>query len=96
MIKDRLKTVRLEQGYTQKEIADKLGVSQPNYQQWERGVRNPKDTTLSKIADILGVSLDYLKGRDTVIDLAPYEPTEEDLKAIKSLIDNYFQNRDKL
>lgn len=93
MIKDRLKEIRLEQGFTQKEIAEKLGVSQPNYQQWERGIRNPKDSTLLKIAKVLDVSLEYLKGTNTLIDLDPYKPTEEDMKAVRQLIDTYFQNK---
>lgn len=91
MLKDRLKATRLEKGLTQKQMGELLNTPYQNYQQWERGIRNPKDSTLLKIAEVLNVSPDYLKGRDTIIDLAPYNPTEEDMKAIKQLIDNYFK-----
>ena len=91
MFKDRLRTIRLEKGLTMVQMAEKLGISYPAYSQWERGVRNPKDSTLLKIAEALEVTPDYLTGQTYVIDLEPYSPTEEDMKAIKQLIDNYFK-----
>lgn len=52
---ERIKQLRLDKGYTQREVAEKLGVSQPNYAQYENGRRNPKPETLKKIAKAIGV-----------------------------------------
>lgn len=93
MLKDRLKKTRLEKGLTQKQIAELLGISYQNYQQWERGTRNPKENTVQMIADVLDVSAEYLTGREYQIDLSMYHPTEKDMEAIKNLINEYFKKK---
>ena len=93
MLKDRLKATRLEKGLTQTEIAKLLDTSYQNYANWERGVRTPKESTIQKLSEALGVTPDYLTGQNYVINLEPYNPTEEDIKAVKQLIDNYFKTK---
>lgn len=56
-ISDKLREARKKRGLTQKELADKLSVSQANYSQYETGKRIPKIHTLKKIADILGIPI---------------------------------------
>lgn len=61
----RFKHLREKKGWTQDEVAEKLGVSRPTiagYESEEKG-RIPREETLHKIADLFGVSLDYLLGR---------------------------------
>ena len=48
MFPERLKELRKEAGLTQKQIAEKFGIKQPNYQQWESGKRKPGEETLKK------------------------------------------------
>lgn len=59
---ERLKDLRKQAGLTQVEVAEKLGISQPAYASWERGVKKPTQENLVKIAQILNVSVDYLVG----------------------------------
>lgn len=59
---ERLKELRRQAGLTQVEVAEKLGISQPAYASWERGVKKPTQDNLVKIAQILNVSVDYLVG----------------------------------
>lgn len=59
---ERLKTLRKEAGFTQVNVAEKLGISQPAYASWERGVKKPTQDNLVKIAQVLNVSVDYLVG----------------------------------
>jgi len=59
---ERLKTLRKEAGFTQVDVAEKLGISQPAYASWERGVKKPTQDNLVKIAQVLNVSVDYLVG----------------------------------
>lgn len=63
MFPERLKELRKEAGLTQKQIAEKFGIKQPNYQQWESGKRKPGEETLKKFADFFNVSIDYLLGK---------------------------------
>ena len=60
---ERLKSLRLEAGLTQKEISEKLSISQPQYARWEAGKRSPTSETLQKFADFFDVSTDYLLGK---------------------------------
>lgn len=58
-----LRLVRNEIGFTQKELAQLLGVSQQSYSDYENERTEPDLPTLSKIADVLNTSVDYLLGR---------------------------------
>lgn len=59
----RLRKLREERGMLQRELADKLNVSRVAVTQYEQGKRFPEWDTLQKIADLFGVSIDYLLGR---------------------------------
>lgn len=59
---ERLKNLRKQAHLTQVDVAEKLGISQPAYASWERGIKKPTQENLVKIAQILNVSIDYLVG----------------------------------
>lgn len=65
MFNDRLKTLRIQRKMTQSELAKKIYISQPAYSKYEVGTASPNPETLSKIADALDVSVDYLLGSDS-------------------------------
>ncbi|MCL1882847.1 MAG: helix-turn-helix transcriptional regulator [Defluviitaleaceae bacterium] len=67
---DVLRRLRLNEKYTQKVCAEKLGVELANYNKWENGVA-PNFEMLVKIADFFDVSIDYLLGR------SPYKSYQE-------------------
>ena len=60
---ENIRKLRTDGGYTQKQIAEILGVSQNTYSQYEIGVLNYPVDALTKLADFYGVSVDYLLGR---------------------------------
>lgn len=62
MFNERLKTLRIQRKMTQSELAKKIYISQPAYSKYEVGTASPNPETLSKIADALDVSVDYLLG----------------------------------
>ena len=59
---ERLKNLRKETGKTQEEIAQILGIQRSSYGEYERGINHPTAETLFKIADLYGVTVDYLAG----------------------------------
>ncbi|GAB2022879.1 helix-turn-helix transcriptional regulator [Pseudolactococcus yaeyamensis] len=73
MIQERMKTLRLQAKLTQKEIAEKLGISTAFYGQWETGKRNPASKNLQKIADFYNVSTDYLLGNTDEKNASTFE-----------------------
>lgn len=60
---ERLLTLRKEYGYTQRQVAQMLGISQPSYIRYENGTAQPSLESLSALADIFDVSADYLIGK---------------------------------
>ena len=62
MLSERLKLLRLEAKFTQKEIADKLKIGQGTYARYEKGDRKPTGEILNALAMLFNVSTDYLLG----------------------------------
>lgn len=55
-----LLSLRKEKGFTQKYIADQLGISRQAYANYEAGNREPDLATLVKISQLFDVSVDTL------------------------------------
>ena len=60
MIYENLRKVREENGFSQRDIAEKLGVKQQQYQRWETGKVEMPIKVFIKLAKIYNVSIDYL------------------------------------
>ncbi len=61
------KNLRINNGYTQQELANRLGVSRSAVGMYENGEREPDFETLEAIADFFNVDMDYLMGRSNKI-----------------------------
>lgn len=59
-VSDKIKLVRQAKGFTQEDVAEKLGMSSNAYGDIERGASDPKLSKLQKISDILGIHLSEL------------------------------------
>lgn len=55
----KLKALRTAKGYTQQEVADKVGISRASIGGYEIGRRAPRLPDLQKMAEFYGVGLDY-------------------------------------
>ena len=60
IIAKNISDLRREKGYTQLELADKLNYSDKSISKWERAEAIPDVAVLKEIADLFGVSLDYM------------------------------------
>ncbi|MEE0404750.1 helix-turn-helix transcriptional regulator [Megasphaera elsdenii] len=60
-IGDVLKSAREKAGLTQLELSGMVGVSRAYYADVERGRYTPSLKVLSRLADILGIDLNFLK-----------------------------------
>lgn len=58
-----LQSLRNEEGLSQKQLAEKLGMPQQTYQGYESGSRQVTLTLLKTFANYFDVSIDYLAGR---------------------------------
>ena len=62
-----IKEARQFAGLAQKDLAKKLGIAPTTLSGYESGAHDPKSELLTKIADICGVSVDYLLGRGELL-----------------------------
>lgn len=60
----RIKEARKAKGLTQVEVAQIIGISQNGYSNWETGRNRIDMNSLQKLADLFGVSIDYLLGKN--------------------------------
>ena len=93
-MKNNIKRVRESLNMTQKDCADRLGVTLRAWQTYEQGVSEPKNELLCKIADMFDVSIDYLLGRTdvkAVNTLTEDEPTEEEIKELEAQIGEAYE-----
>lgn len=63
---ERLKQLRDEFGFDQKEMGRKLNITSSAYGYYEQGRNEPPLETLVKIAEIFNVTTDYLLGRSDI------------------------------
>lgn len=63
---ENLRRYREKSGLSRKDIAEKIHMTANGYGLYETGRSEPKLEVLNKIADVLGVSIDDLLGRDNV------------------------------
>ncbi len=75
---ENLKKARKRSGLTQKEVADKIGVGQSTYKNYECGLREPNGDTIVMLSKIFNVSTDYLLGA-----------CSEEIEAIEELADKF-------
>lgn len=64
MLENKLKELRQAAGLSQRALAEKLSVSQQTVGKWETGGATPNPETLASIADVFGVTVDCLLGRE--------------------------------
>ena len=57
---ERLATLRKENGYSQDQLAERLGLSRQAVSKWERGEANPDTDNLIALAKLYHISLDEL------------------------------------
>ena len=61
-----LKDIRTKRNLTQQQVADHINCSAVVYCRYETGARQPSIETLLRLADLFGVTVDYLLGRQKI------------------------------
>ncbi len=63
-IGERIYSLRQELDIKQKELAEKVGITEATLSRYENGKRTPGSDIAAKLAQALGVTADYLLGND--------------------------------
>lgn len=90
----RLKEARKAKGLTQVEVSKIIGISQNGYSDWETGKNRVDAVSLNKLADLYGVTVDYLLGGSEAptntalrIPVLGSVPAGVPLEAIEDIVD---------
>ena len=80
MIAEKIKNARIQKGYTQEQVAEKLLVSRQTVSNWENGKSLPDIISIIRMSDLYELSLDELiKG-----DKALLKKMDKDVRAVKA------------
>ena len=104
---EKLKARRKELKLTQKEIAEKLGISFQAYSAWERGIKEPSKEKVSQLENILKVSKGYFtqieivrlyhslskQGQEKVVLYARNLSQEEQAQKVASMPERLYEYR---
>lgn len=85
----RIKRLRERLGYSQKQLADKVGLNISVFNRIELDTRPVRSDELAKIADILEVTTDYLSGKTNIPNMK-LDPSQ------RRIIDNIDLSDDEL
>lgn len=87
MLGDKIREIRLAKKISQVELAKLLGVTKQSVSNWENENIQPSIDMLSKIADALCVSTDFLLSRDEKRYIDVSGVSESLIQNIQSIID---------
>ena len=99
-IADRLVELRKKNGYSQEQLAEKLGLSRQAVSKWERAEASPDTDNLICLAKLYNVSLDDLLDTDQSIEEIATETKEkeeekEDDEKISKLVEKLEEKEDE-
>lgn len=80
MFYDVFNALCAEKGESANGVAKKLGIASGTVSEWKSG-RFPRNTTLKKIADYFGVSVEYLLGKEETQKEKPAVTEDDELMA---------------
>lgn len=75
----RIQRLREAKKFSRDEFADACDVGRQTIFHWEKGTRNPKASHIARMADVLGVSVNFLTHGKEYIEAAGREPEKESL-----------------
>ena len=84
---DKLKSLRIENKYTQKQISERIGLAISAVSSYESGARYPSYDVLVKLSRIYHVSTDYLLGVTSQRTIDVSDLDEEEIELISQLVD---------
>lgn len=87
MTADKIKTLREVKGWTQAELARRLGITRNGVNSWEQGLSMPSPAYLVDLASVFSVSTDYLLGVDAGATINVTGLNDRDVAVLADLVD---------
>lgn len=90
---ERIKELRQARGWTQADLARRLGVTRNGVNSWEQGLSMPSPASLVDLARMFSVSTDYLLGVERLDTVNVSGLDERDVAILAELADRLRKNK---
>ena len=87
MTAEKIKSLREAKGWTQADLARKLGITRNGVNSWEQGLSMPSPACLVDLARVLSVSTDYLLGIESTASVNVSGLDDKDVAVLAELAD---------
>ena len=84
LFSETIKQLRMRKGLSQQTLADKMFVTRPTVARWESGVRLPDAVMITRLAEVLGVDINFLLSAASESDTCPNVILVDDRRLILS------------
>ena len=88
---ERIKQTRKAAEMTMNQLAKKTGLCSASIYRYEEDKADPSLFAASCIADVLGVSLDYIAGRKPDLEISKIETMASEIKMLREKLDRIQQ-----
>jgi len=82
----KIQKLRKEKNWTQEELAERLGVSSQAVSKWETDISSPDILLLRPLAELMGISVDYLLNPDEEERAQVWMAPEKQKKKLEDMI----------
>ena len=86
MVADKIKALREQNGFTQSDLAKKLGITRSSVNAWEMGISVPSTQYVVELANIFKVSTDFLLGVKSTATVNVEGLSEKDVRLVNAVI----------
>lgn len=93
MTSDKIKDLRQARGWTQADLARRLGVTRNGVNSWEQGLSMPSPASLVDLARLFSVSTDYLLGVENLTTVNVSGLDARDVAILAELADRLRKNK---
>lgn len=92
---DKIKDLRQARGWTQADLARRLGVTRNGVNSWEQGLSMPSPASLVDLARLFSVSTDYLLGVENLTTVNVSGLDARDVAILAELADRLRKNKNE-
>lgn len=86
-LKDKLQLLRKQNGYSQEQLADKLGIARQTLSKWENGQAVPELGNLISLSNLYGITIDRIVKEDDECNISLCKNASMDInKTIEFLL----------
>ena len=93
LLSEKIRRIREQLGWTQSELARKLGLTRSSINSWEMGLSVPSTQYIVELAKIFSVSTDYLLGMPSGTKINVDQLNEKEVAVLIDLVNCFLNNK---